>query len=159
MFASLLLTIAVASNLPGLAASGALDPRMPDDMTRAFGTTNWPVCLHEIGTVACIVTAGAAVVLLLLARRARGGLHMVRGAIGIFVLLAAANALGHALPNWFDFTVRATPAATFDWYFNHVNGHRAFAAAMIAAVGYTLLLWPPRRRWFQSPAASPVAGK
>src|SRR5208282_1616422 len=46
LLVSLLMAMAVASNLPGLFASGVLDAQMPNDFAKAFGTADWPHLLN-----------------------------------------------------------------------------------------------------------------
>lgn len=152
--ASLLLTVAVVSDLPGLFASGALDSSMPGNLARAFGTDNWPQLLTEIGQVASFLIGAAAIVLISLARRSRGGLHIVRAIVGIVILFVAAVAIGHALPDWADFIPSKMAGANVDWIFKHVDAQRAIGDAIIAAIGYTILLWPARRHFPQAPTTT-----
>jgi hypothetical protein len=157
LFVSLLLAIAVTSNLPGLIASGSLDRNLPVQIAAATGTVEWPLYFKEAGAVACVVFGATAMFLLLPARRAGGGFHMLRGILGTVILFAAAISLGRALPDWSEFILRQTPADTFHWYFQHVNAHKVLPAIIIASVGYVFLLWPPRRHFPQMPA--PTAAK
>jgi|GEM_PF-2091834 len=154
LIVSLVLVVAITSNLPGLFSSGALDPRMPAELTRNFGTPNWPDLCIEIGSLVSFVTAAVAIVLLTFARRRRGGLHIVRGIVAMPMLFFAALILGHALPDWQYFIHDATPGAAADWFFKNLDSKAAIACTMIASIGYTLLLWPPRRRQALAPIAN-----
>jgi hypothetical protein len=156
---SLLLTIAVVSDLPGLFASGSLDPQMPEKLTQVFGTENWPHLLAEIGIVACFIIGSLSIVLFTLARRSRSALHILRAIAGVLVLFAAAISFGHALPDWADFVPLSTPGATADWYFNHVDAHRALVSVMIALLGYTILFWPAHRAAPKPPPVTESAPK
>jgi serine/threonine protein kinase len=156
LFVSLLLAIAVTSNLPGLFASGSLDKNLPSQIAVATGTGEWPEMFKEAGAVACVVIGATAMFLLLPARRAGGGFHMLRGILGTVILFAAAVSLGRALPDWSSFVLRPTPADTFHWYFQHINAHKVLPAIIIASVGYVFLLWPPRRHFPQMAAARGV---
>ena len=156
---SLLLAVAAVSDLPGLFSSGALDPQMPNELTNALGTSNWPRLFSEIGVSACVITALLSLQLLFLARRAHGGSHMVRTIFGMLALFAAAISIGRALPDWADFVPQSSGGATLDWVFQRVDMHRAIWAAIVAALGYTILLWPPRHQLSQAPVANVGAGK
>jgi hypothetical protein len=156
---SLLICIAAVSDLPGLFASGVLDQQMSDRLTQTFGTSNWPQLLNEFGAVCSFVLGALAVFFLTMARRSRGGLHVVRAIIGILVLFGAAMALGQTLPDWASFVPQTSPAASADWYFRHVNGHNAFLAMLIGAAGYTILIWPARRAMPKAQPASEGAAK
>ncbi|HEY1685162.1 MAG TPA: serine/threonine-protein kinase [Tepidisphaeraceae bacterium] len=155
LLVSLLLVVAMVSDLPGLFASGALNQAMPGEFARTFGTDNWPQLLSEIGQVTSFVIGAAAIVLISLARRSRGGLHIVRAIVGILILFVAAVAIGHALPDWAYFIPSKMAGANVDWIFKHVYTHRTFGAALIGAAGYTILLWPARRQFLQAPAVNP----
>jgi hypothetical protein len=82
-------------------------------------------------------------------------LHIVRAIVGILILFVAAVAIGHALPDWADFIPSKMAGANVDWIFKHVDTQRAFGGALIAAAGYTILLWPGRRHFPQAPAVNP----
>jgi hypothetical protein len=159
LMVALVLAVAVVSDLPGLFASGALDPRMPGEFARTIGTDNWPQLLSEFGAVASFLAGAAAIVLVSAARRSRGGLHIVRAIVGILILFVAAIVIGRALPDWAEFFPSATAGASVDWIFKHVNANYALEAALIAAAGYTILLWPARRHLPQAPTINDGASK
>lgn len=159
LLVSLLLVVAVASDLPGLFASGALDPRMPGEFARTFGTDNWPQLFSDFGVVASFLAGAIAIGLIMLARRAHGGLHMVRAILGILILFLAAIVIGRALPDWADFLPSRIAGANADWVFRHVDTRRAIIAAVIAVGGYTILLWPARRHFPQPPIINDGAVK
>ena len=71
---SILLALSVSVNVPGLFASGVLNPRLPHDLAMAFGTPQWPRLMTESATAVCLVTSVVSMVLLLIARR-YGGAH------------------------------------------------------------------------------------
>src|SRR5579872_284985 len=57
LMVSVLLALAVSVNVPGLFASGVLDPKMPHDLAIAFGTAQWPRLMTESATAVCMVTS------------------------------------------------------------------------------------------------------
>jgi hypothetical protein len=143
---AMLMAVAVTSDLPGLFASGVLDPNMPHELAQDFGTREWPQLMLHIGVVITFAAGLVATVLFLLARRRWGAAHMLRAICGITVLLAGAVALGHALPDWFDFVPLDSPAATMEAYFHAVRVPAALWAAGLVVFGGFLLLWPPAGR-------------
>jgi hypothetical protein len=153
---ALLLAIAVVSDLPGLL--NVVNPEARLDIERALGTENWQRLLGEIGSIASFVLACSATVLLTLARRSRGGLHIVRAILGILLLFISAVAIGKVLPDWQNFVPASTPGATADWYFRQVDMNRGLKALFVGAIGYTILLWPARRNFPRLPAANEGAG-
>jgi hypothetical protein len=153
---ALLLAIAVVSDLPGLLNVVNPDARL--DLERNLGTENWQRLLGEIGSIASFVLACSATVLLTLARRSRGGLHMVRAIVGIMLLFISAVAIGKVLPDWQNFVPASTPGATADWYFRQVDMNRGMKALFVGAIGYTILIWPARRNFPRLPAANEGAG-
>ena len=150
---SLLMALAVVTNLPGLFESGVLDPRMPEDLERAFGTTHWPRIMIHLGAAISFITAMIACAFLLVPRRRLGALHMFRAIVGIGVLFAAIAALGHALPNWADVTGGITPGDSIDLYLKNIRVPGVFWGGILFMFGIFILLWPAAR----SKAASGVA--
>ena len=146
---SLVVALAAATDLPGLFASGALDPHMPRELDKAFGMQQWPQFLRHMGTLVSIVSALFATALLMLARRRWGAGHLLRLVCGIVLLFAMVGALGRALPDWYDVTGGSTPAVAIEQYFQMVHTPRVWSAAALFVGAMFLLLWPPaaqRRR-------------
>jgi hypothetical protein len=71
---------------------------------------------------------------------------MIRAIVGTIILLCAAIALGHSLPDWADFTRGPTPGETLDSYLQHVDLNKAVAAAVGGVIGFAMMSWPPKRR-------------
>jgi hypothetical protein len=153
---SLLMALAAATNLPGLFTSGVLSPQMPHDLEYALGP-NADRVLREIGSFAAFVFASISIALLVIARRRGGGMHMIRAIVGAIILFAAVATLARAMPDWADFVVLKTPGVTIDWYLSHVEMHRAVEAAVIGAIGWTVLCWPKKHRSMFNPAMSSFA--
>lgn len=101
LLAAVVLMLGVAGDVPGLLAASVTDTHFLRDMERGLGP-NWPRVLREMGTVGMAVAAFGAIVLLMMARRSLGALHMLRALVGTGVVLGAAAALGAALPRWAD---------------------------------------------------------
>lgn len=146
LIVSLMLTVAVVTNLPGLIESGALDRRMPSEMASAFGTPTWPHLLLQIGAVMAFVTAALAAHLLLLPRRRWGGTYMLTCLVGIALLHGAVIALGQAPPSWSAVAMGRTPAMTLEWYFDSLSPTRLMSGAALLVLGMLVLLWPPAAR-------------
>jgi hypothetical protein len=74
---TLLLACGLALDLPGLIESGRLDPHMPHELRREFGSAQWPEAMRF--TIAAVLfaceIAGSAI--WMLARRRHGGVHIV----------------------------------------------------------------------------------
>ena len=159
LFISLLTTLALVANLPGLAQVGALHPQLPNRMQEVTGTADWPQIAEKLGVAIAVVTGLASIGLMLVARRVGGPGHMLRGVIGILVLFAAVLNLGQALPNPNDVLVGVHWTQTMNWYFQHVQVSRAIWAAGIYVFGAFLLAWPRCQRRhvpiFVAPPPSP----
>jgi hypothetical protein len=145
LIVSMLLALCITINVPGLFASGVLDPRLPHQLAMTLGTAQWPRLMTECATVACLVTSVVSMVLLLMARRSGGGGHVVRTVLGVIVLLGAAIALGHALPDLAYVTPAATPGDTADLYFQQVQFPAVVKASVVFLLGAVLMGWPARR--------------
>ena len=70
---------------------------------------------------------------------------MFRTVLGVLVLLAAAVALGRALPDLAYVTPAATPGDTVDLYFQQVEFPAVIKASFIFLLGAFLLGWPARQ--------------
>lgn len=165
LLAAFAAAIYLATDVPGLLASGRLDPRIPHDMAQAFNTNGWPNIMRAIGGAALFVTASLSCVFHLLLRRRRGPVHMIRalGAIGL-LLLVPFVAMRAGVP-WGGPNVVAFGRE--DWWqvlqsgFSAVRPHDLFLAACLFATSALLMLWPaqPPRRQIAAPAEAvdPVA--
>jgi hypothetical protein len=145
LIASIFLALSVSINVPGLLEHGILDVRMPYEIERAVGTPQWPRLLSEGATAVCVVLSMSSTVFLLTARRRGGGGHMMRGVLGVAVLLGGAVAMGKAMPDLGDVMRAATPADTVDQYFQRVQFTDVVRASSVFLVGAVLLGWPARR--------------
>jgi serine/threonine protein kinase len=145
LIVSMLLAVAITINLPGLLASGVLDPRLPHQLAITFGTAQWPRLMIECAMAVCLITSVVSTVLLLLARRHGGGWHILRTVLAVIVLLSAAIALGRALPNLAYVSPAATPGDTVDLYFQQVQFPGAVKASVVFLLGAVLMGWPARR--------------
>lgn len=144
--ATLLLTIAVVSNLPGLGNSPAVDPRFSRDMIEHFGTQRWPELIRHMATVADFVLAFVATGLLLLPRRGAGAAYMFRGLLAIGLAFVAAVSIGRAMPDWSEFVPAATPPATIEMIFESIRLHGVLIGAGLFVLAAFVFLLPPKPR-------------
>jgi hypothetical protein len=143
---SLLVALAVVTDLPGLFESGMLDPDMPRQMDQAFGTTHWPRIMIHLGATISFITAMVASGFLLLPRRRFGAFHMFRAVAAIGILFASIMVFGHALPNWGGVGRGDTPGASIDMYLQAVRVPGVFWGGILFMLGVFMLLWPANRR-------------
>jgi hypothetical protein len=158
LLASLLIALAVAVDLPGLANTGSFDQRLPRDMTQTFGTVEWPRLMREIGTLGAFVIAVPALGLMLLGRRRRGALYMLRGLVGVGLLFASIGVVAHVIPEWQPFGP-GTPGVVIDEVFQSIYVPHLIMPLILAIVGFFVLCLPPGRRRQNANAvvAAPVA--
>jgi hypothetical protein len=170
LLAAFAAAIYLATDVPGLLASGRLDPRIPHDMARAFNTNGWPNVMRAIGGAALVVTASLSCVFHLLLRRRRGPVHMLRGLGAVALLLTVPFVAMHAGAQWgapnlapFD-GPGFMPLGHEDWWqvlqsgFGAVRPHDVFLAACLFVSSALLMLWPapPRRELAAQPHADPA---
>ena len=146
LIAALLIGLASLTNLPGLFASGALDPEMPARIEQAFGTHNWPNILLCIGAAASFVLASVASILLLIPRRHRGAMHMFRAFVAIGILYFSITAFSKGLPDWGNVIHGATPGASIDMYLQMIHRPALLWGSGMMLFGVFMLLWPAARR-------------
>lgn len=84
-----MLACGLAFDLPGLIESGRLDPRMPHELHREFGSAQWPEAMPLGIGAALFACQIAGAVIWMLARRRHGGVHMARVAAGSLFLVAS----------------------------------------------------------------------
>jgi hypothetical protein len=146
--AAFLLAVALAFDLPGLLASGRIDPRIPRDMQREMGTQNWPFVLRSLGSIGLFLLACLALVFIIWVRRSRGSLHLLRGITGAVILLAAPFVMAHGGIEW-GVAIEPVRNGWTAWQ-ELVQGLSPGAAVCAAAMFITAMvlhLWPaaPRR--------------
>lgn len=149
----LLTALAVVGDVPGLLASGVIDPDLPHELNRAFDTTTWPHLMREAGGAVSFIAALIGTGLLLLARRKWGAPHMFRVLLATGLLFAAVIALGKGLPGWSAVRVSGSPGDTIGGYVQMIQTPHLLQAAGLVVFSVFLFLWPPRK----ASAAAPVA--
>lgn len=159
LLATLLLAIALAFDLPGLIASGRIDPRLPEDIHRTMGVENWPLVWRSIGVGGMFITACLGASLLMLLRRSGGGLHMLRVVVGAALLVYAPFVAAGSGIDWGPLT---PGQRTNGWEFWQALVHGispavAVKSGVLLITGVLLLLWPAPRPRPTTVAATPLA--
>jgi hypothetical protein len=147
VLATLVLALAVAFDLPGLLASGRVDPKAPEAIHKAMGIDNWPFVLRSLGFGGMFVLACLGVSLLMLLRRSSGGVHMLRAVAGIGLLAWAPFMVAHQGINWTASTDRVVNGwQVWETVAQRVSPDVATRAAILIVAGVLLLLWPTHRK-------------
>jgi hypothetical protein len=160
---SLLVALAVVTDLPGLFESGVLDPNMPQQLDQDFGTHNWPRIMIHVGAAISFITAMIASGFLLVPRRRYGAFHMFRAIVAMGILFASMVTLGRHLPDWGTISPGESAGASIDAYFQAVRVPGVFWAGILFMLGIFMLLWPANRRrsqavvTYQPPVEQPQA--
>jgi hypothetical protein len=145
VIATLLLAVGVAFDIPGLLASGRLNPKAPEAIHNAMGVDNWPFLLRSLGVAAMFVLACLGVSLLMLLRRSSGGIHMLRAVAGIGLVAWAPFMVASPGINWAASTDRvANFWQVWQTVAERVSPDVATRAAILLVAGVLLLLWPTR---------------
>lgn len=142
---SLLVGLAVVADLPGLFASGGLDPKMPHELNEQFGTAAWPHLMRQAGSVVSFLAALIGTGLLLLARRRWGAPHMFRALAATIVLFVSLVQLGRSLPSWTDVPPAASPGDFIENFLQMIHTNHLMVPAGLVIFATFLLLWPPRK--------------
>ena len=147
LLAALAGSLTLAYDLPGVMAVGGFGPEAPREMTREFGTPGWPSILRAFIAVGVFLVALLAATVFLLLRRPKGGIHMLRAAAGIFLILWAPFVLftgmkamaveGAFPPNGWVIT---------EMYLGQIQATYALRAAVVLFAGVVLLVWPAKPR-------------
>jgi hypothetical protein len=157
LLVSFALAFLLAIDIPGMLSAGLPDPQLSLELERdVFGgnVPDWPDVIREIATVLLWVFAAVAVVGLVVARRRSNGLHILRGVVGVIVLVACSGFLyneirprnpwqhGHFGPVNPNHSGWQAVRALLDCF--STPGAGAFVVA--TAVALMLLVWPRRKR-------------
>ena len=155
---TMVLCVLLAFDLPGLLASGRLDPRIPQDMQRAFGVENWPFVLRSLGGIGLFVMGCLTLLLIMWVRRSRGSTHLLRGVVGAAIMFATPFVLAHGILEW---NVAIVPTrngwAAWQEMVQGISAGNAFRAAIMFVGAMVLLLWPATRKTTALPIEEPQA--
>ncbi|HEY7118482.1 MAG TPA: serine/threonine-protein kinase [Tepidisphaeraceae bacterium] len=160
LLASLLLAVAVAFDVPGLLASGRIDPRLPEHIRQGMGIENWALAMRSIGLVGLFLLGSLAVTLLMWFRRPQGGVHMLRVVAGAAMLIWAPFILASYGIDWTVTEVHLRPIGRDFWqpFVQQVTPHLLIRAAVVQVAGILLLLWPARQARRHEVASKQVNG-
>jgi hypothetical protein len=145
LLAALLIALAALTNLPGLFASGTLDPEMPARIEQAFGTPRWPNILLCIGAALSFVMASVSSILLLIPRRHLGAMHMFRAILAIGILYFSVASISRGLPEWGSVIRGSAPGATADMYLQMIHRPPLLWGCGLMLFGVFVMLWPANR--------------
>jgi len=143
------LTLLTALDVPKALSVGLPDPQAAHTLnTEIFsGYMEWPALLSRVG----VVVAGLMTVLTLaasaLARRRGGVLHVIRGMLGIAMLLVSIGLLGGAFSRngWWavaEYVHRDQFAAALAAFLDRFNGHVLLMAVGTFIIAMVIIVWP-----------------
>ena len=149
LLVSMILGLAVAVDIPGMLAAGFPDPSISRNFARdaqQAGIEDWPQLMQNVLVILTGLGMVVASVLLMLARRWAGPLHMFRALIGIAVSGISLITLYHGIANhWNPAPGRPMPAVVVD-VIKQAQGRIVISAAVFFLVSIIFLFWPPRRQ-------------
>ncbi|MCY2951162.1 MAG: serine/threonine-protein kinase [Planctomycetota bacterium] len=149
LLVSMILGLAVAVDIPGMLAAGLPDPSISRNFARdaqQAGIEDWPQLMQNVLVILTGIGMVIASVLLMLARRWAGPLHMFRALIGIAGCGIALITLYHGIANhWNPAPGRPMPAVVVD-VIKQAQGPIVISAAVFFLVSIIFLFWPPRRQ-------------
>ncbi|MHC4476575.1 MAG: protein kinase domain-containing protein [Planctomycetota bacterium] len=150
---ALVIGLGLALHLAWLVAAGFPEASLAEELREEFGYAGWPNLVERI---AFAVGAGIfmlAAAFIIVARRHRGAVHIIRGAIGLLGLLLCLWALSEVFPihlysdpaltDMFD---REEIGRALDLLFGRANRESAVWSAIFFIASVMILAWPPRRR-------------
>jgi hypothetical protein len=161
LIASLLLVFSWLINLPGVIV--AIQHHGSSVFEESFldveAGSHWPNIVRSFAAFAGFALALVSVIVLMLARRSRGALHMMRALIGAALLFVALFIFADALPHWSSFQISPQFDEWIAEYLQKIDSTKAITAAVVYALGMTMIVWPPKQRRFVAAApSSPVSG-
>jgi hypothetical protein len=151
------LSTLVAFDVPGLLASGRIDPSIPNEIRREMGIENWPFVLRSVGGVGVFVLGCLALAFQMWTRRPRGVSHMLRGVLGAVALVAAPFFLARHAIDWGASAERLRNG--WEVWQGGAQGlptDSVVRATALVVGGIVLLLWPARNRTAAADVQAPL---
>jgi hypothetical protein len=152
VLAALLLSVALAIDVPGMLAAGLPDPRIGNELARDVfaGSVNWPTLMRGMMWAAVSLLLSIGVTGVIFSRRRGGGAHMIRGVVGVLGVLLSLYPIFLAVTHSRLWTAVAHRKAQVisDAAMEAVLQRLApagIAAFVIVVVSSIVLFWPARR--------------
>ena len=148
---AMLVALGIAVDIPGMTAGGVFGSDVSREMEEEMGMADWPRLVRDAGIVLTVTLTLLAVVLLVLARKKAGPVHMFRAIVGPFGLQLAAVVLGEALDRipWTK-VAEAWEAGKvglgIDEILRRADEIACLGAAVLLLASIVILAWPPRQK-------------
>jgi hypothetical protein len=150
LLAMLAVGLVYAFDVPDFIAAGLADPSLAIHLQRdVFGTAEWPAFVQRMLCGIVVMLMFIAMSFVTLARRSRGGLHILRGLLGIVTFFFSILILGKAFYSsiWQDIANQGhlLPGQALMLAINHVSGGGLVCSAIVFMLGVLMIGWPARR--------------
>ena len=150
LFVGVLIGLAVAANIPSVAAAGFSDSSLTRELRSELGA-NWREQLDTLATASMIIVMVFASVLMIVARRRAGAAAMFRAVVGAFGLAMTVASLRGAMSmvQWYTVVSQAEnvhPLRAVGTFFSQIQQPPAIFAAVLLLASMIVLCWPAERR-------------
>ena len=156
MLVGLTLGLALALQLPEAVAADVFATGLSTEVSQVFGYEGWPGLIQNIGFPLAITLLATAGVLLTVARRGEGVMHMFRAMLGAGGLALATLISTDALSGYDAINRIWKPIASelqanrigpaIETFLQGVQSAPATFSLLFLAVSILVLAWPPKRR-------------
>ncbi len=154
IIAAVLLTLGDRMNVTGAVLSGLPDRSFLNHLnSHVFaGDAAWPDLMSRVLPVLATSLAFVAIVALVMARREQGLRYILRGVIGVLLMVKAAAMMGAAFHSgaWGQIGTLANmhqSDAAIQLFMDNFESHQLMTAGIVFVAGVIVLSWGPRRRW------------
>jgi TM2 domain-containing membrane protein YozV len=161
LFAGLLIALPLGLQLPEAISANVVASGLGAELDRAFGYEGWPNLFHSVGLIVSLALLILGGLLLTIARRSDGVLHMLRALLGGGGLLLAALCGTEMLSRWDAVNRVWKPIAehvqadrvgpAIEAFLSSVQGPPAIFALLFLFGSILVLAWPPKRRELYAP--------
>jgi hypothetical protein len=150
LLAMLAVGLVYAFDVPDFIAAGLADPSLAIHLQRdVFSTAEWPAFVQRMLCGIVVMLMFIAMSFVTLARRSRGGLHILRGLLGVVTFFFSILILGKAFYSsiWQDIANQGhlLPGQALMLAINHVSGGGLVASAIVFMLGVLMIGWPAPR--------------
>jgi hypothetical protein len=161
LLAAIVISLAVAMHVTAMISAGLPDPKLAEELTKAFGYSGWPHLLDQIGTGAAVLLMFLAAVFLVIGRGPSGPWHIIRALVGIAALALAMLIFSEAMPTYYpqevvDLFRTAQFGPAIEKLLEIVGTEEVVVAGVFLLMSMVVLSWPPKRK---EPVLAPLQPK
>jgi len=154
VFTSLAVVLLMTIDAPRMIAEGVIDPHAAQRLAHDLGAS-WPDIARRLGVLIASIGFGTGVIVLILARRRAGAMHLLRllvaAALLGAVMATASQAVGGNAIDWSDIArlihKQQDPSGALVMFLESFNNYRAVITGVMFVLSIVMFAWPPKKQY------------